>query len=51
MNQWPGFSHPPGSSAPRGFDDIRMPPWALKQLEQRHEAGGFEPPSILEKAA
>jgi len=43
-NEWPGYSHPVGADAPRGFDDIRMPIWAMKALEQRDLAGGFVPP-------
>lgn len=48
--QWPGFSQRPGQ-APRGFDDIRMPGWAIKQLEEKDARGEFVAPVIEEKAA
>lgn len=48
--EWPGYSQPPGQQ-PKGFEDIRLPFWALKALEARDRAGGFEPPSIVPAAA
>lgn len=50
-DDWPGYSHPVGADAPRGFEDIRMPAWAMKALEQRDLAGGFVPPQTLKAAA
>ncbi len=49
-DRWPGYSEPPGQT-PRGFDDIRMPVWAVKQLEIRELMGAFEPPQKLGAAA
>ena len=49
-DRWPGYSEPPGN-VPRGFEDIRMPYWAVKQLEARELAGGMEPPGVMKEAA
>lgn len=49
-DEWPGYQ-PDIAAAPKAFDTIRMPVWALKKLEQRHEAGEFEPPAIMETVA
>lgn len=49
-NEWPGHSQRPGQ-APRGFDDIRMPAWAVKQLEAKDERGEFVVPELMEAAA
>lgn len=49
-NEWPGFSQTPGQ-APRGFEDIRMPVWAVKQLEAKDERGEFAVPQMMEAAA
>lgn len=49
-DEWPGYQ-PDLMAAPRAFDTIRMPGWAIKKLEKRHEAGEFEPPMKLEQAA
>jgi hypothetical protein len=49
-DEWPGYSQPPGQ-APRGFEDIRMPVWAIKQLEARELAGGFAVPQEMGVAA
>lgn len=49
-NEWPGFSQAPGRP-PRGFDDIRMPTWAIKQLEAKDERGEFVVPQVMEIAA
>lgn len=49
--EWPGYQ-PDLMSVPKAFDTIRMPGWALRELEKRHEAGQFEPPVLeMEKAA
>lgn len=44
-NVWPGFASLPDADL-RGFDDIRMPAWAVRQLEARDAAGGFDPPTL-----
>lgn len=43
--EWPGYQ-PDMTDIPKAFETIRMPGWAMKQLEARHEAGRFEPPAI-----
>lgn len=49
-NEWPGFSQAPGQAA-RGFEDIRMPAWAVKQLEAKDERGEFVVPQQMGEAA
>lgn len=49
-NEWPGYSQPPGEIA-RGFEDIRMPVWAIKQLEAKDERGEFVVPQKIGEAA
>lgn len=43
--EWPGYQ-PDLMAVPRAFDTIRMPGWALRDLEKRDEAGEFEPPPV-----
>jgi len=49
-NHWPGYTARPNEAA-RAVTDRRMPPWALRQLEERHAAGEFQPPQDVEIAA
>lgn len=48
-DHWPSFQ-PDLTGPPRAFT-IGLPPYAVKDLQARYEAGGFEPPAIEEKAA
>lgn len=41
---WPGYV--PQLDAPPQAFDLNLPPWKLRELEVRYEAGGFEPPPI-----
>lgn len=48
-NEWPGYQ--PDILAPvRAFETIRMPEWARRDLQRRHEAGEFEPPQLRNAA-
>ena len=49
-NVWPGYSQAPGQQ-PMGFEDIRMPVWAIKQLEAKDERGEFVVPQQMGAAA
>jgi hypothetical protein len=49
-NEWPGYSQKPGQIA-KGFEDIRMPVWAVKQLEEKDARGEFVAPQQMENAA
>lgn len=48
--EWPSYK--PDLTAPaRAFDNIRLPIFAVRELERRHEAGEFNPPQMMMEAA
>ena len=48
-NRWPGYQ-PDLTSAPSAFT-VGLPSWAIRDLEERHKVGEFEPPATLEEVA
>jgi hypothetical protein len=48
--EWPSYK-PELTGPAQAFETIRMPVFAVRELERRQEAGEFEPPQMMDVAA